>query len=165
MTRIMRRMYNIVPHDPENGTFGDCHRNCIAMLLGMDQNDVPHFYNDDNPEGKRDIERFLASKGFAYGDCIYDADSLTLDQILDYTSRMMTNIPLILGGESRKGINHSVVVLNGKIWCDPSGSGIIGPMISSNPAERYYWITFISPIPDIIVEVEPEPIERNDNVG
>ena len=29
-------------HDPENGIFGDCYRTCLAGLLGVDRDSVPH---------------------------------------------------------------------------------------------------------------------------
>lgn len=152
--REMQRMYNIVPHDPENGSYGDCHRNCIAMLLGLDQNEVPHFYDGYNKTNSAELNKkmnlWLAKRGVAVGDVIYDADLVSVAAVLKSTAAMMPRIPLILGGESSKGCNHSVVVLDGEIWCDPSGSGIVGPIISDNPNERYYWITFLALIPDWI---------------
>ena len=27
---------NTVKHDPENGTYGDCHRACFCTILGID---------------------------------------------------------------------------------------------------------------------------------
>jgi hypothetical protein len=33
-------------HDPEKGIIGDCFRACIASILELDINEVPHFYRD-----------------------------------------------------------------------------------------------------------------------
>jgi hypothetical protein len=33
-------------YNPEAGIYGDCYRTCIAILLGMDALDVPHFVQD-----------------------------------------------------------------------------------------------------------------------
>ena len=30
-------------HDPDNGIFGDCYRTCLAYILGLDRDDVPHY--------------------------------------------------------------------------------------------------------------------------
>lgn len=124
------------------------------MLLGLDQHDVPHFFADYAP-GKSDelnkkMQVWLSKQGVAPGEIIYDADICTLESVLKSTAAMMPRIPLILGGESSKGCNHSVVILDGEIWCDPSGSGIIGPIIADNPDDRYYWVTFLALIPDRI---------------
>lgn len=69
----------------------------------------------------------------------YDGSSLELDTLMHWTSRANPEVPMILGGKSSLGCNHSVVVLNGEIVCDPSGNGIVGPM-----CENLWWITIIS---------------------
>ena len=35
-----------VKHDPENGLYGDCYRACVACLLNLEVDQVPHFYHD-----------------------------------------------------------------------------------------------------------------------
>ena len=36
-----------IRHDPECGQYGDCIRACIATILDVDAEDVPHFSHDD----------------------------------------------------------------------------------------------------------------------
>lgn len=57
----------------------------------------------------------------------YSGDLADLDAVMFWTSKQSPRVPMILTGRSRLGSNHSVVVLNGEIACDPSGNGIVGP--------------------------------------
>jgi hypothetical protein len=43
MTPVLCR----VKHDPEAGTYGDCVRACVASILDMDGDAVPHFFHDN----------------------------------------------------------------------------------------------------------------------
>lgn len=36
-----------VKHDPEAGTYGDCLRACIASVVGLSSDKVPHFFDDN----------------------------------------------------------------------------------------------------------------------
>ena len=161
--RVMRRMYNIVIHDPENGSFGDCHRNCIAMLLGLDQHKVPHFFREDDGEvGRQECKDFLKKFGLAEANVLFTEET-SIESILRHTKHMMPGVPCILGGQSRNNCNHSVVVYNGEIWCDPSGGGIIGPMLNRDEGERYYWLTFLASVPSAVSEEEVEVVEKDDS--
>lgn len=141
----MKPIKNTVKHDPDNGTFGDCHRACFATILGLESEDVPHFYHDgsaaDPDEQDSRIHTFLASRGLVQGHILF-GDDVGLEGVLRTTRLMMRGVPLILGGKSRRGCGHSVVIMNGKIFNDPTGSGITGPM-----SDGYYWVTFFSPMP------------------
>lgn len=137
----------LIVHDPANGKFGDCHRTCIATILDVDPLEVPHFC--DGTEDRESVPgngadtfldrerswlaRFgLASALVGYLDC-------DLDAVLTTCKHCSPGVPVILGGTSRLGCNHSVVVLDGEIVSDPSGNGIVGPM-----DDGYYWVTFIT---------------------
>ena len=137
---------NTVKHDPKNGTYGDCHRACFCTILGIDPKHVPHFYERGDaapPEEAREaIERFLEGRGLVQGHVIFAAAAISLEDVLRTTGALMPGVPLILGGRSSIGCGHSVVVLNGEIFNDPTGSGIVGPLKDGN-----YWITFFSPRP------------------
>lgn len=147
----MKIQQQLIKHDPAAGQYGDCQRTCIAVILGIDAADVPHFC--DNPQAERGTsewwstrqDAWLAERGLAYCTVAYDGAGVSLEQVLDWTSRQNATTPMILCGLSALGCNHVVVVLGGKIVCDPSGNGIVGPtsdglwevsMITLGPAWR-----------------------------
>ena len=126
-------------HDPDSGVYGDCHRTCVAIVIGVDRDEVPHF-------GENGIEGFKSKEREYYKDneiveiqMIYDGE-LDLMRVLKFVENMNPGQCFILGGMSRTGVNHSVVCQNGEIFCDPSidDSGIIGPM-----SDGHYWVTFL----------------------
>ena len=47
-------------HDPEKKNYGNCMQACVASLLNIPLNDVPHFHHDAgasrNPVGKHPID-------------------------------------------------------------------------------------------------------------
>lgn len=139
----MRRIDNTVQHEPEDGRWGDCHRVCYAMILGMEPEDVPHFYQGGDDSGTvghaRQVE-FLRGLGLVPGSIIYDVPDV--NTVLNSLGAMSPGVAFILGGLSSRGCGHSVVVVDGEIWHDPTGSGIIGPM-----DDGFYWVTFFSPLP------------------
>jgi hypothetical protein len=49
----------------------------------------------------------------------------------------------LLGGTSRSGCGHTVIVCDGEIAWDPSqaNSGIVGPM-----SDGFFWLTFLVPL-------------------
>jgi hypothetical protein len=128
-------------HHPEQGQIGDCHRTAIAMILGKNRDDVPHFVHDNcNTQEfrKRELE-YLQSCGLAAVSMPVNGDGISPETMLECLSVWAPLAPCILGGTSRTGCNHSVVVEHGKMF-DPSlnDSGIVGPC-----GDGYYWVTTI----------------------
>lgn len=129
----MKIQRQLIEHKPSAGRYGDCQRTCIAVVLGMDAADVPHFCDDPSATRSSDRwwsnrqDKWLAERGFTYFSVAYDGETATLDQVLHWTSVQNPHTPMILAGRSNLGSNHVVVVLNGEIVCDPSGNGIVGP--------------------------------------
>lgn len=112
-------------HHPEKGEIGDCHRTAVAMLLGLERDDVPHWCHDDcNAEvfWKRQRE-WLANIGLDIVNIAFEMDHKVL---LSTLKASMRDVPWILGGKSRNGVGHSVVVHEGVI-IDPAidDSGIV----------------------------------------
>lgn len=139
----MRPLKQLIRHDPDNGLYGDCHRTCWAVILDFDPADVPHFCDgpDDKLGNWKALEReWLASLGLAPVTIGYN--NAGLDLILSTLAHSAPGIPVILGGKSSLGVNHSVVALNDRIYCDPSGNGIVGPM-----DDGFWWVTFAVPLP------------------
>lgn len=124
----------LIKHDPANGQYGDCQRTCVAVILDLHPSEVPHFCDDPTATREDDAwwskrqERWLAERGLTCATFAYSGDT-SLDQVMDLTSRQNPTAPMILLGQSGLGCNHVVVVMNGEIVCDPSGSGIIGPAL------------------------------------
>lgn len=116
----------LVKHDPDNGTWGDCQRICIAAILDMPAADVPHFCDKDNPGWHADMIAWLARRGLAYTQLGYAGD-VPLEQIYEWTTKANPGVPMILQGRSSLGCNHVVVIQDGEIICDSSGNGIVGP--------------------------------------
>ena len=115
-------------HDPENGQHGDCHRCCIAMILGLDKEDVPHFYDVgiDTEEANKNIEQFFNDRGLTQFDLILPKH-YGLNDVLDYT-RCISNVTMILGCWSSNNTNHSVVIKGDTITNPSESSQIVGPM-------------------------------------
>jgi hypothetical protein len=119
-------------HDPDNGTFGDCHRCCVAAILDLAPSEVPHFAGIQHATGRDWLEilrEWLADYGFSYVRFAYLGTD-TLETVLEITAQNCPGVPLILGGAAAAspGVGHSVVIMDGKIVMDPSDSGICGPM-------------------------------------
>lgn len=139
-------------HDPKNGIYGDCHRTAIACVLDMDAADVPHFMDgasgrSDGPEETAKawdahdrVEAWLNARGIATVNILFPGEVPLREVLNTVAATNSRGRPVfILGGESRNGVNHSVVCCDGEIVCDPSldDSGIIGPC-----DDGYYWLTF-----------------------
>ena len=112
-------------HDPENGSVGDCWRACIAGLLGLPIEEVPHFVRDfEEPDWWEATRRFVR-------------DHSPGDQIDWYDPTFPAYIGdgwpvVILSGPSPRGDwMHSVLAdsLTGEVVWDPhpSRAGLAGP--------------------------------------
>jgi len=115
-------------HDPENGTYGDCFRACIASLLERDPKDVPHFCGyDDSKEitGKWniDVNKWLAQYGFAYVEWPVSSQE-DYEPFFKQREENHPNYPLyhVITGNSPnfENTSHAVVGKNGKVFHDPS---------------------------------------------
>jgi hypothetical protein len=138
----MRPQKQLFRHDPANGVYGDCHRTAIAIVLDMDAADAPHFMdkcpdNSPAPEATEAVERWLNDRGITQINVLYP-NALSPADVIQSVSVMNPGLAWILGGKSRTGVNHSVVIKDGDMY-DPSltDAGIIGPC-----DDGYYWVTF-----------------------
>jgi len=130
-------------HDPTQGVYGDCARACVACLLDLPIEDVPHFaaklINDPDGNFNEEIEVYLLLQGIAPISIAWKVEDL--QTLLDSVSHNNKNIYYTLTGTSRTKVNHEVICLNNKIVFDPSltDSGIVGPC-----ADGFYWTTFFT---------------------
>jgi len=130
-------------HRPELGEFGDCHRTALACLLELEPEDIPNFgqWYDYNVHGSRfqnECAAFLASRGLKVVDVAYNC---TLEDMLTTLGSLNPDAYYLLGGQSRTGLNHTVVGKGGAIIWDPSldDAGIVGPC---QPAGMY-WVSYL----------------------
>ena len=121
-------------HDPSKGVYGDCHRACVASILELPLESVPHFMEGGDTMEEFEFERRVRDWAhsidvpyfnFAFTDIL-------LDDVLEYMRKANPGVYYILGGNSPSGVGHSVVALDNKIVHCPSGytNPIVGPMES-----------------------------------
>lgn len=133
----------LIEHNPPH-SYGDCHRAAIAYVLGLRAEDVPHFMDGTSGKGPapachEHVDLWLSRRGIRTIEVIYSGDTSLQDLLITVTltNRRSPSLHFLLGGASRVGSNHTVVCSDGKIVCDPSGNGIVGPC-----DDGYYWVTF-----------------------
>lgn len=130
---------NQIRHDPDNGTVGDCHRCCVAAILDLAPSEVPHFTQIEQEGGRHWLEGlsdWLASYGFSYVRFAY-LDTEPLEAVLAITAQNCPGVPLILAGSAPGGVNHSVVIMDGKIVMDPSDCGLVGPLLDDDGSRKW----------------------------
>ena len=119
-----------VKHEPEAGKYGDCVRACIASIMDLHGEQVPHFYHDkpDGLTGSTRIREWLAPLGYQPFVTHYPPD-LTRDDILNVQGEVNPDAYYILFGAHEHGGDHVVVCKGGKIVHDPSWyhAALIGP--------------------------------------
>ena len=107
-------------HDPAAGVFGDCMRACIASVLELPREDVPHFLatNPGENECERAINTWLAQHGLYLFTVSYDSFLSYLE-----CNPGLNIYHLIYGPSPRSGVGlHAVVGRNGEIAHDPHPS-------------------------------------------
>ena len=121
-------------HNPLEGKYGDCQRACVASLLELPIESVPHLYDAED-----------GAKMYAMWADWYKANgvqsvSFGFDQIpLEFMKSVNPNIHYILGGVNRDGIGHSVIAYNDEVVHDPS------PVLTSDIQDwSHYWIEILS---------------------
>ena len=132
----MKPVPQSIRHDPENGNVGDCYRCCLATLLELPVEDVPHFAAMDGGEyWGEEIEearrKWLADRNVLRIEITFDGsgdDPLTVGDVLEWAGKRNPGIPFILCGSSGR-YNHSVVAVSNEIVWDPAQRDmpIVGP--------------------------------------
>lgn len=111
MTPVEQR----IPHDPMNGMYGDCMRACVASILDLEIEEVPHFYaSGDQDTFDDELYAFLKSKGLA------ELNIKWRDMFKEqYIFRGVTGIYHIITGRTKDGAWHAVVGMDGEVVFDP----------------------------------------------
>lgn len=123
---------------------GNCLQACIASILELPLETVPHFalwY--DEPDWHEKLNKWLIGTAGIY-EVTVAAGSMYLETIHGYA---------LLNGLSERGVMHSVVIKDGVIVHDPypNGNGIVTP-------ESYG--LFVSAAPEKLVPLELRPSYR-----
>ena len=124
----------ILYHTPKEGIIGDCFRCCIASLLDLYADQVPHFcdydWKDTSGRWFTDLNKWLAPRGLSYIEMpVADGGSDSVAKWLSAVIPFGFDAYHILGGKSPRGFDHAVVARNGAIIHDPhpSRAGLVGP--------------------------------------
>ena len=105
-----------VQHFPDLGQYGDCQRACIASLLELDINRVPHFgESGDDLEFHLSLNSFLAKHGYFH----LEVSRVDFDDVWFEGSPDCYHL---IYGRTCRGTWHAVVGFNGEIAHDPHPS-------------------------------------------
>lgn len=140
----MRLIKQTIQHDAERGVAGNCHQTAVACLLDMDIEQVPHFAQmamDDGSDMYEYERVFLEQHGLVPIHIPYTGTGW--EEIRDTLRALYSGVLYLLGGRSRLGTGHTVIMCGGSLIWDPSpfDSGIVGPM-----EDGFYWLTFLTPV-------------------
>ncbi len=113
----------IIDHSSEDGRYGDCYRTCIAILIGMEAVDVPHFVAAACKAGRDQsyadalASTWLRERGFRLLS-IPLQDGPHINAFID---GLTDGMPYILTGASNSypGVAHCTIAQGGTsvIWC------------------------------------------------
>lgn len=138
-----RHLRQLNGHVPAIGVYGDCHRTCLAMILGCEPMAIPNWgdeslFGDDWRARKREwfAERGIGVICFA----------LDLPTVADTVAQIgvCSSGPVELSGRSPRGDwNHAVVVADGRIFDPhPSDAGLAGPC-----GDGFFWVETMTYLP------------------
>lgn len=132
-------------HQPEVGIIGDCFPTCLACLLEIPRDDVPHFFEDwdgDPAPQWENVHTWLSGQGVRLLKIPYSGDG-DYEAVISCVGNVNRDYRFLLTGTSNTGANHIVICKNGTIDHDPSIDqvGIVGPC-----DDGIYWIEFLVPL-------------------
>lgn len=129
-------------HKPDEGSYGDCWRTCLACILDKPPEAIPHYYatfwmdgtNISNLVHNATNNFFLeAGWGVRFVEYPIECD---YEQLRTYIDHYFKDMYVIVGCNSKNG-GHSVIMKGYDYIWDPAidNSGCVGPM-----DDGYYWI-------------------------
>jgi hypothetical protein len=132
--------------------FGDCLRACVASVLELSLDDVPHFRwgaNEDRPDTVQSmwghLRMWLRARNI--GLLTYDVPCATLLEALKWSRERNGEAYIILGGLGRGGQGHACVVHQGAIVHEPSPNNdgspsLVGPTPDGEFAGKFVALAF-----------------------
>ena len=126
-------------HNPVEDVWGDCYKCCIASILELSYEAVPHFYknglNGDPKEVQDEIDKWFFERGIPkiVVHFLPHEDDEGPAHVLNYMQNVNPNFYYVLNGQSCvSGVGHSVVCLGSEIVFDSTGSGVTHPDEADN---------------------------------
>jgi len=138
--------------DSSKVEFGDCLRACIASILELGLDDVPHFRwgaNEDRPDTVQSmwghLRLWLRARNI--GLLTYDVPCATLLEALKWCRERNGEAYMILGGLGSGGQGHAVVVHQGAVVHEPSPGNdgtpsLVGPAPDGEFAGKFVALAF-----------------------
>jgi hypothetical protein len=114
----------------ENGVIGDCWRCCIAAVLGLPAEEVPHFQQlepgKSNNECDADTQRWLTERGYRIMYANVMGRSGLIYPVYHSDTFVHQTPPIIAVGPTPRskgmGRNHAIVTIGGQMVYDPHPS-------------------------------------------
>jgi len=137
----MRFYKQLVKHDPDNGRYGDCFRTCLACLLNVPPEDVPHFLAEGNDAFWPAVTEWLSHHKLSLFHVPFSGDDL--QGLFRSMQHLNPDLLYLLAGKSPRGVNHQVIAQGDRILHDPSteGGGLVGPCVE----DGMYWVGLLVP--------------------
>lgn len=147
------------PHSPEARVAGDCYRACVASILELSREAVPHFMEDfpSADEFARRESRWLGEVGWRVITFAVAAPNAAatpkVEAVLEMMGEHNPALTYILGGQSsRADVNHCVVCQGGQVVHDPHPSRL---GISRPSSDGYYWISILVKHDRLVFGIDP----------
>ena len=128
----MKPVEQTILHDPDKGVVGNCFAACLASLLEISLEDVPHFVETSPDAWQKDLNQWLAARGLAFVD-VWCPNPTNFQW---YVTEQLGHVGFyILSGPSprHKDVDHAVIAKGGEIVFDPHPS-------KAGIADGYRWI-------------------------
>lgn len=140
----MRRVYQTT----FGPTDGNCFQACIATVLSMPLESIPHFCRDYGDRWCRHFQEWLNGLGL-FAVMMNVPDCMTVDDIVPFG-------PCMVGGDGGRGCKHEVVYSGGVLYHDPlpEGKGLVkvDDIIVFSPA--IWTAESIARIPELMQQTE-----------
>ncbi|MGR1580694.1 hypothetical protein ACSSNL_04435 [Thalassobius sp. S69A] len=135
-------------HDPENGVHGDCLRTAVAMLMGLNARDLPHFADVGVSDHVAPLREYLAAQGHGLMQFIYPPET-EIKTILHTLAYLSPGVPFMLSGKSPRGDwGHAVVAIDGQIADPATGDWVTNPENALHGAHgEWWWVEAIIALP------------------
>lgn len=143
----MKPVATITKHNPETGLIGDCDRACLASLLELPSDSVPHFFDyppeDGGDRGHAEKCKWLEAHGYTWADIPLQLE--TINDALSWAERYLpASLHYQVTAQSKNGSGHAVIAKRGEIVWDPtyhddeSGHGLVAPI------DGVVWVGFLA---------------------
>jgi hypothetical protein len=119
--------------NPERTEAGDCFRACVASILELPLNTVPHFFQGQrvgtviSPQRETAMQDWFGLRGMGFVTMPLWAE--TAVEAMGMFGNRYPNLYYILIGQTRKGVNHAIVCRGNYVAHDPArpAIGLAGP--------------------------------------